>query len=88
MMTTGIAMVLGAGGAVLLYMASPAQQLCTRRPAFRGCVVSGCVMLSISLLVLLATQGSGTAVFEFLTLLMSVWSLVPLAAAVWRKKVS
>jgi len=88
MITIWISAVLGAGGALMLYMASPAQQLRKKRPAFRLCMISGSTLLCASLLMLLASEGSGTAVSEFLTLIMIVWSLVPLAAAVWRRRMS
>lgn len=76
-MTYG-ALVAAAAGAFLLYAASPHQQLFERRPSGRALAAAG--VLGILLALALALQGFGqaTAVFYTMTILMLVWTLLPL----------
>ncbi|MCJ1960191.1 hypothetical protein [Novosphingobium mangrovi (ex Hu et al. 2023)] len=70
-------------GAALLYRAAPNQLLRPDQPAGRGVARGGWGAALLGLLVLLTWSGQATSVFIWLTALMLVWSLLPLAAA-WR----
>lgn len=75
----------GLGGAVCLYLSAPAQRLMFHRPNSRGCMMMGCSLLCVALISLLKVYGVGTAVFMLLTLLMSVWTLLPVGLAVLKQ---
>ncbi|GAM06568.1 hypothetical protein [Novosphingobium sp. MBES04] len=70
-------------GAALLYRAAPNQALRPGKPAARGIFWAGWGATLLGLLDLLTWSGPTTSVFIWLTALMLVWSLLPLAAA-WR----
>lgn len=72
----------GVIGALLLYLASPQQQLLPGQPwPRRRPWVPGAVCVALSLLLMLQVLGHGAAVFAWLTLLMLVWSLAPFVGA-------
>ncbi|HWJ70557.1 MAG TPA: hypothetical protein VNS79_10975 [Sphingobium sp.] len=73
------------GGAVLLYLASPNQQLAAGFERRRLSGSLGAIMLAGGLLLLFGVAGPATAVFIWFTLAMAVWSLVPLTAA-WLRR--
>lgn len=79
-----VAALLCATGAVLLYLASPNQQL-ARKP-MRGRILAGLggIALIGALALLLGVSGPATAIFVWMTLAMLVWSVVPLGVAWWR----
>ncbi|KXV33439.1 hypothetical protein FXF46_10880 [Gluconobacter thailandicus] len=85
MMMTFLAMLIGVTGAVFLYLAAPAQHLLKCRLSNRNCALSGTGLLCLSLLFHLMIYGSGTAVFALLTLLMIVWSLLPIGLALLKQ---
>jgi len=70
--------------ALLLHLAAPHQQwgALPVRPAL--CGWSGAGALAIGTALLLGWAGPATAIFIALTLLMTVWSIVPVAIAWWR----
>lgn len=70
-------------GAALLYRAAPNQALRPGQPAGRWIGRGGWGATLLGLLALLTWSGPATSVFIWLTALMLVWSLLPLAAA-WR----
>jgi hypothetical protein len=79
-----IAGVLGAAGALLLYVASPQQQWRARGPwPAKLRIWPGALCLLLSLALLMRNMGSGAAFFSWLTLVMLVWSLAPFLGA-WR----
>lgn len=72
-------------GSTLLYAGARNQRLIAAgeaRPALRW---SGAAMLLCSLSLMLGWFGPATAVFVWMTLAMLVWTLLPLAAAWWRR---
>ncbi|GAA5069001.1 hypothetical protein [Lysobacter panacisoli] len=69
-------------GAILLYIASPQQQLLRRGPwptRAHGWPGTLCVLASLALL--WPRMGSAAAVATWFTLLMLVWTLIPFAGA-------
>jgi|GEM_PF-6832746 len=84
-MMTLLAVVIGVVGAVFLYLAAPAQRLLKCSLSNRVCALSGTALLCLSLLFHLMIYGSGTAVFALLTLLMIVWSLLPIGVALLKQ---
>lgn len=70
--------------ALLLYLAAPHQQwgALPMRPG--ACGWSGAAALVVGTVLLLGWAGAATAIFIALTLLMAVWSVVPVAIATWR----
>lgn len=68
-------------GAVLLYLASPNQQLTRKATASRWVRWMGLTGLGAGLAILLQWAGPATAVFILLTAVMLVWTLVPIGAA-------
>ena len=66
------------GGAAALYLAVPNQALIADR-AGRPAIWVGLVALVGALVLLLSLMGPATAVFTWLTGLMLLWSLPPLA---------
>ena len=73
-----------AGAALLLYLASPHQKIFARDLPRKSLVGAGIVLLGVSLVLLMRRFGNATAVFNLLTLLMLLWTLLPLAVAYWR----
>ncbi len=71
-------------GAVLLYLAAPKQRVLPRmiRPR-RGLAVAGWALQIVALVCFLQISGAATAVFIWITLAMTFWSLLPLTTA-WR----
>lgn len=69
---------------ILLYLASPNQLLWDRQLPSRLLALSGTIFASASLVLLLQWAGAATAIFILVTLVMLVWTFVPLAAA-WRQ---
>ncbi|ATJ90611.1 MULTISPECIES: hypothetical protein [Acetobacter] len=82
------ASVLTVAGGVLCYLASRNQLLLARAPNARLCLLVGGALICVALGVLLQARSPATAVFMLLTLLMAVWSLLPLGLALlrYRKK--
>jgi hypothetical protein len=76
-MTYG-ALVAAAAGAFLLYAASPHQQLFERRPSGRALAATGVVGILLALVLALQEFGRATAVYYTMTILMLVWTLLPL----------
>lgn len=80
-----LAVVMITGGAIALYLTSPNQKLLAARwPWWRGLVLGASGLLS-GLVALLQVAGPATAVFRLLTLLMVVWTLLPLACG-WLRR--
>lgn len=78
--------VLAIAGAMLLYVASPQQQLLARVPwPPRHRVWPGASCLVWSLVLLWPRMGAAAAVAAWLTLLMLVWTLAPFLGA-WRAR--
>ncbi|WBQ16756.1 hypothetical protein [Sphingobium yanoikuyae] len=79
----GAAVVLAA---VALYLATPHQ--CWGELPFAAAAYgrSGAAMLVSGLLMLLSWAGPATALFIVATLLMTIWSVVPVVIAWWRNK--
>ena len=75
-----LAMLLGAG---VLYLASPHQCATSKPLPARALRWAGWVALVAGQALLLTWAGPATALFIGFTLAMTVWSIVPLAAA-WR----
>lgn len=70
--------------ATLLYLAAPHQRW-GRLPCKPSRVLwLGLVLLVAGTILLFRWAGTATAIFIGLTILMAVWSLVPLAVAWWR----
>lgn len=69
---------------IVLYLASPNQLLWDRQLPSRLLTLTGTIFASASLVLLLQWAGAATAIFILVTLVMFVWTFVPLAAA-WRK---
>lgn len=67
-------------GALLLYLAAPNQRL-----PRRALGISGALALAIGLALVLTAAGPATSVYIAFTLAISVWTLVPLAVAWWRR---
>lgn len=72
-------------GAILLYLASPNQRWTGRPLAPRPLAGAGALALLVSLALLLGIAGPATAIFIWITLATTVWSLVPLAIA-WLRR--
>lgn len=78
--------VLAVAGAILLYVASPQQQLLARGPwpsRQRAWPGASCVLASLVLL--WPRMGAAAAVAAWLTVLMLVWTLAPFLGA-WRAR--
>ncbi|GAD11551.1 hypothetical protein GFGA_1c0022 [Gluconobacter frateurii NBRC 103465] len=86
MMMTLLAILTGLAGAIFLYLAAPAQQLWKCPLSKRMCTLAGSGLLCLSFLFHLMIYGSGTAFFVLLTLLMSVWSLLPIGVALLKQR--
>ncbi len=71
-------------GAVLLYLAAPKQRVLPKavRPR-RGLAAAGWLLQALALACFLKISGAATAVFIWVTLAMTFWSVLPLATA-WR----
>lgn len=80
-----LAGLLAVAGALLLYAAAPAQRLTAGPLPRRALALSGITALIAALALLLSLAGPATAVFILFTLAMTIWSIVPLAAA-WRRR--
>lgn len=75
------AMGLAGLGALLAYAGASNQRLsATPRPALRWV---GWALLAIALLALLTSFGPTAAVFTWMTMVMLIWSIIPLVIA-WR----
>lgn len=72
-------------GAVLLYLASPNQRWTGAAVPGRRLAVGGAGTLVLSLALLLGLAGPATAIFIWMALAMTMWSIVPLAVA-WRRR--
>ena len=70
--------------ALLLHLAAPHQQWGALRVRPALCGWSGAGALVIGTALLMGWAGPATAIFIALTLLMTVWSIVPVAIAWWR----
>ena len=70
--------------AVLLYLAAPHQKwgALPCRPGLLGW--AGALSLALGTMLLLGWAGPATAIFILLTILMTIWSVVPVAIA-WRR---
>lgn len=76
-------LLLTVAGATLVYAGAQHQKLlASPRPALRW---RGWLALILALVPMVGWFGPATAVFTWATLLMLVWSVVPLVAA-WRRK--
>lgn len=84
LLLASVAVLAGVAGAIALYLASPHQQWRTEAWTSRWRHVPGSVLLLLSLSLLLAVQGRGTAVFSWLTLQMLVLSAMPFLGR-WRR---
>lgn len=71
--------------ATLLYLASPNQPHRLRAARSGTLRRAGSVGMVLGLLLILQWAGPATSAFIALTLAMVIWTLVPLAAAVWRE---
>lgn len=67
--------------AIVLYLASPNQPVRGRAKAL---VAAGAIGILFGLALVLQWAGSATSIFIVLTLSMLVWTIAPLAIAVWR----
>jgi hypothetical protein len=76
---------LALAGATLVYLAAPNQRLAVALLSRRTLAGGGLLTLLIALALLLGVAGPTTAVFIWMTLAMTVWSIVPLAAA-WARR--
>ncbi len=68
-------------GGGLLYLASPNQKWRERPLAGRWVIWAGGVLLALSLILLWQVAGSASSVFILTTVLMAIWTLLPLAIA-------
>ncbi len=70
--------------ALLLYLAAPHQRwgALPYPPSVAGW--SGLILLLVGTRLLLGWAGAATAIFIVMALLMTIWSVVPLAIAWWR----
>lgn len=80
------ASVLAVVGGMLCYLVSRNQLLLVRPPNARLCLLAGSVLVCGALVLLLQARSPATAVFMLLTLLMAVWSLLPLGLALVRNR--
>ncbi|TDW64630.1 hypothetical protein EDF57_104429 [Novosphingobium sp. PhB55] len=71
--------------AVALYLAAPHQAWGALPLSPRAMGWSGTAMLALGLALLLSWAGIATAFFIAFTLLMTTWSIVPIAVAWWRR---
>lgn len=71
---------------LLLYAASPNQQLTRARRRGAGLACLGVAVFALGLVLLLQWAGPATAVFIALTLAMLVWSILPVGIA-WVRSV-
>ncbi|MGF7156258.1 hypothetical protein [Novosphingobium gossypii] len=76
--------VLVAWAGVALYLATPHQRWGRLPASGRTMGKTGAGLLVAGMALLLAWAGTATAVFIGVTLLMTVWSIVPIAIAWWR----
>ena len=70
--------------ATLLYLASPNQPALGSAGRARTLRLAGSAGMVLGLVLILQWAGPATSVFIALTLAMLIWTIVPLAAAVWR----
>lgn len=70
---------------VALYLAAPHQAWGALLLSPRVMGWSGAAMLAVGLAALLNWAGIATALFIAVTLLMTTWSIVPIAIAWWRR---
>jgi len=83
-----VAVAFGMAGALGFYLASPNQKLRAQHLPLRVGAGVGAAGMLVSLLSLLQVAGPATSVYLLLTLLMFLWSVVPLIAGWWRYRQS
>ena len=71
---------------VALYLAAPHQAWGALSFSPRSMGRCGAAMLAVGLALLLNWAGVATAIFIAFTLLMTTWSIVPIAVAWWRHR--
>jgi len=74
----------GGAGAALLYLTAPKQQALAHSLP-RWVRLAALVPLAFSYAALLAQFSPATAAYTLVTLLMAVWSIAPVAVALWRR---
>ena len=75
---------LAAAGAMLFYLASPHQKLCKPTKAPRVLNRTACILLALGTILMLFWAGPATAIFIVMTVVMAVWSIIPVVIA-WRR---
>jgi hypothetical protein len=73
-------------GAILLYLASDNQRLLRRHAPRRVFAIAGFAAEVTSLVTLFQVFGPATAVFVWITITMTIWSIVPLMSVWYQKK--
>jgi len=72
-------------GAIFLYAASPHQRLFDQAPSGQALTVAGALSILLALALALQQFGRATAVFYTMTILMLVWTLLPLVVVYVRR---
>lgn len=70
----------------LLYLASPNQRWGSLPVSPRFAGWAGLALLGAAIVMLLQWAGPATAIFIVMTLAMTVWSVVPIMVALWRRQ--
>ncbi|MEE4451000.1 hypothetical protein V2S85_05070 [Novosphingobium resinovorum] len=78
--------VLAVLAAITLYLAAPHQRWGALPLGAAAFGWGGAALLVIALVLLLSWAGPATALFILATLLMTTWSIVPVAIAWWRRE--
>ncbi|GAB1260827.1 hypothetical protein [Aurantivibrio plasticivorans] len=64
-------------GATLMYLASPHQQVTSRKLPRRWALLAGMMLLGVALMLLNEFYGAATSVFFEVTLLSLLWTIAP-----------
>tara|TARA_R110002072_G_scaffold31735_5_gene97571 strand:- start:57553 stop:57834 length:282 start_codon:yes stop_codon:yes gene_type:complete len=72
--------------ALLLYLASPHQKLMRQQPPVKAIYISCAILVILAFVMLDGVFGPAISVYFLLTVIMLVWSIIPISVGYFRKQ--